>query len=60
VVLGGVWRVVVSTPLADTDDVQVVLNNSEFVGKTINVQIVRGGTLIEVAIAVGERPSRGN
>ncbi len=41
--------------VSDTGDVQAVLN-PESVGKTIKVQIIRGGALLEVAIAVGERP----
>ena len=28
------------------------------VGKTLNVQIVRGGTLVEVALTPGERPGK--
>ncbi len=58
--IGDVMVALNGTPLFDTGDVQAVLNNSEFVGQTINVQIVRGGTLVEVAIAVGERPARGS
>lgn len=42
-------------PVSDTGDVQAVLS-PESVGKTINVQIIRGGALVSVAIAVGERP----
>lgn len=41
--------------VSDTGDVQAVLT-PESVGQTINVQIIRGGELVEVAIAVGERP----
>ncbi len=58
--IGDVMVALDGRPLADTGDVQAVLNNSEFVGKTINVQIVRGGNLVEVAIAIGERPASGN
>ena len=41
--------------VSDTGDVQAVLT-PESVGKTIAVQIIRGGELVSVAIAVGERP----
>ncbi|WP_373530648.1 hypothetical protein [Nostoc sp.] len=27
------------------------------IGKTVNVQVIRGGVLIELAIALGERPT---
>ena len=42
-------------PVSDTGDVQAVLS-PESVGQTINAQIIRGGALVSVAIAVGERP----
>lgn len=41
--------------VSDTGDVQAILT-PESVGKTIKVQIIRGGALVEVAIAVGEKP----
>ncbi|MBD2355342.1 PDZ domain-containing protein [Tolypothrix sp. FACHB-123] len=40
----------------DTGDVMALLNSSDRVGQTVPVQIVRGGVLVEIAIAVGERP----
>lgn len=39
----------------DTSEVLAMLG-TECVGKTISAQIIRGGALVEVAIAVGERP----
>ena len=45
------------TQLNDTADVLALLNNSDRVLKTIKAQIVRGGALVELAIAVGERPN---
>lgn len=41
--------------VSDTADVQRVLT-PESVGKTVRVRLIRGGALVEVAIAVGERP----
>jgi len=40
--------------VSDTGDVLSLLNEGDRVGKTVSVQIVRGGNLIELAIAVGE------
>jgi S1-C subfamily serine protease len=55
VLIGDVLIALDSTPVSDTGDVLAMLK-SERVGKTISAQIIRGGTLIELAIAVGERP----
>lgn len=44
--------------VSDTGDVLALLNNSDRIGKTVPVQIIRGGTLVELAIAVGERPTK--
>lgn len=43
--------------VSDTGDVQAMLG-TESVGKTLKTQIIRGGVLVEVAIAVGEKPRR--
>lgn len=40
--------------VSDTGDVQAMLG-SESVGKTLKAQIIRGGALLEVPIAIGER-----
>ncbi len=55
VMIGDVLLSFDGKPVSDTGDVQSVLD-PESVGKTVSVQIVRGGALVEVAIAVGERP----
>ena len=57
VLIGDVLLSLDGTPVSDTGDVQAILG-PEGVGKTVNVEIIRGGALIEVAIAVGERPRR--
>ena len=56
VMIGDVLLSFDGQPVSDTGDVPTVLD-PESVGKTVSVQIVRGGALVEVAIAVGERPS---
>ncbi|MBD1922631.1 trypsin-like peptidase domain-containing protein [Microcoleus sp. FACHB-831] len=43
-------------PVSDTSDVLGMLG-PETIGTTISVEIIRGGAIREVAIAVGERPS---
>lgn len=55
VLIGDVLLSFDGNSVSDTGDVQAVLN-PESVGKTIKVQIIRGGALVEVAIAVGEKP----
>jgi S1-C subfamily serine protease len=54
-VIGDILVALDSKPTQDTDDVQAVLG-SEFVGKTVNASIVRGGVLKQVPIVVAERP----
>jgi hypothetical protein len=44
------------TTVSDTGDVMALLNSSDRIGKTVPVQVIRGGVLVELAIAVGERP----
>jgi S1-C subfamily serine protease len=41
-----------------TENVQEVLS-SESVGKKIGARILRAGSLVELAIAIAERPRRG-
>ncbi|MDZ8108637.1 MAG: PDZ domain-containing protein [Nostoc sp. DedQUE12a] len=43
--------------VSDTDDVLGLLNNSDRIGKLINVQLVRGGALVNLDILIGERPA---
>jgi S1-C subfamily serine protease len=57
VLIGDVLVAIDGTPVSDTSDIQVMLG-SQTVGKTLNVQIVRGGTLVEVALTVGERQGK--
>lgn len=45
------------TTVSDTGDVMALLNSSDRVGKTVPLQVVRGGVLVELAIAIGERPA---
>lgn len=55
VLIGDVILSLDGTFVSDTGDIQRQLG-SESVGKTMKVQIIRGGALAEVAIAIGERP----
>ncbi|MGB3650915.1 MAG: trypsin-like peptidase domain-containing protein [Rivularia sp. (in: cyanobacteria)] len=41
--------------LADTNDILSLLNDSSRVGKSVKMQLVRGGKLIELYLTVGER-----
>ncbi|WGV25136.1 S1C family serine protease [Halotia branconii] len=43
--------------VSDTGDVLALLNNSDRIGKTVKIQIIRGGTLVELDVVVGERPA---
>lgn len=53
--VGDVILTIDGKPVADTDDVQAALG-PDSVGKALAVRVLRGGTLVEVAITVGERP----
>ena len=57
VLIGDVLVAIDGTPVGDTSDIQAILG-SQTLGKTLNVQIVRGGTLVEVALTVGERQGK--
>ncbi|WP_138505809.1 S1C family serine protease [Nostoc sp. PA-18-2419] len=57
VLLGDVLVTFDGVTVSDTGDVLALLNNSDRIGKAVNVQIVRGGVLVELAIIVGERPT---
>ncbi|BAZ02035.1 PDZ/DHR/GLGF domain-containing protein [Tolypothrix tenuis PCC 7101] len=57
VLLGDVLVKLDSTTVSDTGDVMALLNSSDRVGKTVPLQVVRGGVLVELAIAIGERPA---
>ncbi|MHC5718489.1 MAG: PDZ domain-containing protein [Nostoc sp.] len=56
VLLGDVLVTFDGVTVGDTGDVLALLNSSDRIGKTVNVQLVRAGVLVELAIAVGERP----
>lgn len=55
ILIGDVLVAFDGTPIRDTDDVQAVLG-PERVGQTVRASAIRGGTLTELAITVGERP----
>ncbi len=57
VLLGDVLVALNGKPVSDTGDIQAMLG-SQSVGETLNAQIVRGGVLVDVAIAVGERQGK--
>lgn len=58
VFIGDVLLLLDGTPVRDTGDVQKMLG-PESVGKTVSVQVIRGGALAEVSLVVGERPWKG-
>lgn len=55
VTIGDVIVALDGTPVSDTRDVQAMLSPDR-VSKVLSVRIVRGGTLLELEITVGERP----
>jgi S1-C subfamily serine protease len=55
--IGDVFVALDGKPVGDTEDVQAVLT-AEYVGKTVQASILRGGALIELPIIVGVRPRR--
>jgi S1-C subfamily serine protease len=55
--LGDVLVTFDGVAVSDTGDVLALLNNSDRIGKTIKIQIVRGGTLTQLDVVVGERPA---
>jgi S1-C subfamily serine protease len=58
VLVGDVVIALAEKPVATTDDVQGILG-PDWVGKSIPVRVVRGGSPTELQLTVGERPSRG-
>jgi S1-C subfamily serine protease len=54
ILIGDVIIAIDGNAVSDTSDIQAMLGSNS-VGKTLNVQIVRGGALVEVALTVGER-----
>ena len=57
VMLGDVFVALDASPVRDIDDVQACLAG-ERIGKPLKASIIRGGTLAEVVIVVGEHPGR--
>ncbi len=57
VLIGDVLVAIDGNPVSDTGNVQAMLG-TETVGKTLKVQLIRGGAPLEVALTVGERPAR--
>ncbi|WP_414582438.1 S1C family serine protease [Scytonema sp. PCC 10023] len=56
VLIGDVLVTFDATPVNDTGDVLALLNSGDRVGKTVKVQLLRAGALVELAIVIGERP----
>ena len=54
ILIGDILIAINNNPISDTHEIQAMLG-SENVGKTLNVQIIRGGILVEVALTVGEK-----
>jgi S1-C subfamily serine protease len=57
VLLGDIIITLNGTSISDVSDVHALLDPDQ-VGKPLSAQIIRGGALIEIAITVGERPSK--
>lgn len=56
VTLGDVLVALDASPVGDIDDVQAYLSGEQ-IGKPVKASFIRGGTLAELVIAVGERPA---
>ncbi len=54
--IGDVLIALDGKPVGDTHEVQALLG-PESVGKVVTASLIRGGTLVELTITVGERPS---
>jgi len=55
ITLGDVLVALEGVPVADTDDVQMVLSRSQ-IGQTIRASILRGGEQREITLTLAERP----
>lgn len=55
--LGDILTAMRSTPIEDTDDVQIQLGKSH-VGESLPISVVRGGQRLEVSLELGERPAK--
>lgn len=56
VMLGDVLVALDASPVRDIDDVQHCLSGDR-IGKPIKASLIRGGTLVELVVAVSERPA---
>ncbi|MBD1839970.1 trypsin-like peptidase domain-containing protein [Coleofasciculus sp. FACHB-64] len=57
VLIGDVLVAIDGNPVSDTENVQAMLG-AETVGKSLKVQLIRGGAPLEITLTVGERPAR--
>jgi S1-C subfamily serine protease len=57
VLLGDVLIGIDSTDLLDTDDLQIALG-SDRIGKAAKLRVIRGGSVVEIPVVIGERPGR--
>jgi S1-C subfamily serine protease len=44
-----------ATPIADPSDIRALLNRGDRVGQQVKIDAIRGGTLVELSIEIGER-----
>lgn len=54
ILIGDILIAINNNFISDTSEIQAMLG-SENIGKTLNVQIIRGGVLVEIALIVGEK-----
>lgn len=57
VVIGDVLAALDGRPVGSTDDIQEFLG-PEYVGRTVEASVIRGGELTQATITIGERPRR--
>lgn len=57
-IVGDILVTLAGKPVTDTEGVQSLLDPDQ-VGATVPAQIIRGGSLTELSLTVGERPRRG-
>jgi S1-C subfamily serine protease len=57
--LGDLMIALDGKPVSDTDDLQAALG-TDSVGKTVRASVIRGGSPVEIAMTVGERPRKEN
>jgi S1-C subfamily serine protease len=57
VLVGDILTGLGDTPVEQTDDLQTYCD-SDTIGRSIKIKLIRGGALKELALTVGERPGR--